>query len=71
MAKFSMKRPVRADYIHKYGFAGDRIWRMELLKYEEAKNAFDRREANMKAYRDRVKNEEKAIRDYKKRSKSK
>ncbi|MBQ3506472.1 MAG: hypothetical protein IJA89_06860 [Clostridia bacterium] len=65
MAKFSMKRPVRADYIRKYGFAGDGIWRMDLLKYEEAKNAFDRREANMKAYRNRVKNEEKAIRDYK------
>ena len=51
MAKFSMKRPVRADYIRKYGFEGDSRWRLDLLKYQEAKNAFERREANMKTYR--------------------
>lgn len=64
MAKFLMKRPIRADYIRKYGFEGDRIWRSDLLKYQEAKNAFDRREANMKAYRDRNKSEEKKARDF-------
>lgn len=31
------KRPIKADYITKYGFEGERIWRYELLKYNEAK----------------------------------
>ena len=48
--KFSMKRPIRADYIHKYGFEGDTIWRWELLKYNEAKNAWEQKEANRKAF---------------------
>ena len=63
MEKFAMKRPLKADYIRKYGFEGERIWRFELLKYEEAKQAFDRRQANIKAYQDKIKNEEKAIRE--------
>ena len=63
--KFNLKKPIRADYIRKYGFEGEGIWRLELLKYEEAKQAFDRRQANMKAYQDRIKNEKKASRDYK------
>ena len=56
--KFSMKRPIRSDYIKKYGFQGDSIWRMELLRYNEAKMAWERREENMKAFRKRVSEEE-------------
>lgn len=52
--KFSMKRPVRSDYIRKYGFQGDAIWRLELIHYNEAKLAWERREANMKAFRKQV-----------------
>ena len=51
MSKFTMKRPIKADYIRKYGFEGERLWRWDLLKYNEAKNAWERRENNMKAYR--------------------
>ena len=65
MEKFTMKRPQKADYVNKYGFQGERIWRFELLKYEEAKQAFDRRQANIKAYQEKIKKEQKAIRDYK------
>ena len=50
MSKFSMKRPLKADYIRKYGFEGERIWRFELLKYNEAKNAWERKEANRIAF---------------------
>ena len=70
MEKFTLKRPVKADYIRKYGFEGERIWRFELLKYEEAKQAFDRRQANIKAYQDKIKNEEKAIRELMKKQKA-
>lgn len=63
MEKFTLKRPVKADYIRKYGFEGERIWRFELLKYEEAKQAFDRRQANIKAYQQKIKDEEKAVRE--------
>lgn len=62
MEKFTMKRPQKADYVKKYGFQGERIWRFELLKYEEAKQAFDRRQANIKAYQEKIKKEQKAIR---------
>ena len=44
------KKPIKADYIQKYGFEGERIWRYELLKYNEAKNAYDRQQQNIKAY---------------------
>ena len=50
MEKFTMKRPIRADFIRKYGFQGDTIWRWELLKYNEAKNAWERRQENIKAF---------------------
>lgn len=70
MEKFTLKRPVKADYIRKYGFEGERIWRFELLKYEEAKQAFDRRQANIKAYQDKIRNEEKAIRELMKKQKA-
>ena len=70
MEKFTFKRPVKADYIRKYGFEGERIWRFELLKYEEAKQAFDRRQANIKAYQDKIRNEEKAIRELMKKQKA-
>ena len=70
MEKFTLKRPVKADYIRKYGFEGERIWRFELLKYEEAKQAFDRRQANIKAYQDKIRNEEKAIRELMKKRKA-
>ena len=50
MEKFTMKKPIKADYIRKYGFEGERIWRMELLKYNEAKIAWERRQANLKAF---------------------
>ena len=50
MEKFKQKRPIRADYIRKYGFQGDAIWRMELIKYTESKNAWERRQANIKEY---------------------
>ena len=53
--KFTIKRPVKADYVRKYGFEGETIWRWELLKYNEAKNAWEQREKNMKAFRDREK----------------
>ena len=56
--KFSLKRPVRADYIKKYGFQGDSIWRMELIRYNEAKMAWEHREENMKAFRKQVAEEE-------------
>ena len=70
MEKFTMKRPVKADYIRKYGFEGERIWRFELLKYEEAKQAFDRRQANLKDYQDKIKNKEKASRELVKKVKT-
>ena len=70
MEKFTLKRPVKTDYIRKYGFEGERIWRFELLKYEEAKQAFDRRQANIKAYQDKIRNEEKAIRELMKKQKA-
>lgn len=70
MEKFTLKRPVKADYIRKYGFEGERIWRFELLKYEEAKQAFERRQANIKAYQDKIRNEEKAIRELMKKRKA-
>lgn len=50
MEKFTMKRPIRADFIRKYGFQGDAIWRLELIKYTEAKNAWERRQANLKEF---------------------
>lgn len=50
MNKFTMKKPIRADFIRKYGFQGDSIWRLELLKYNEAKIAWERRQANIKAF---------------------
>ena len=71
MEKFTLKRPVRADYIRKNGFEGEGKWRLELLKYNEAKLAFDRRQANIKAYQDKIRNEEKAIRELAKEQKVK
>ena len=50
MEKFTLKRPIRADFIRKYGFQGDAIWRLELIKYTEAKNAWERRQANLKEF---------------------
>lgn len=50
MEKFRQKRPIKADYIRKYVFQGDAIWRWDLLKYNEAKNAWKRRQANIKEY---------------------
>ena len=50
MNKFTMKKPIRADFIRKYGFQGDSIWRLELLKYNEAKITWERRQANIKAF---------------------
>ena len=50
MEKFKIKRPIQADYIRKYGFQGETLWRWDLLKYNEAKNAWERRQANLKAY---------------------
>lgn len=50
-----MKRPIKADYIRKYGFEGERIWRFELLKYNEAKIAKERQQANIKAYQKMIK----------------
>ena len=50
MEKFKMKRPVKADYIRKYGFQGETLWRWDLLKYNEAKNAWERRQENLKEY---------------------
>ena len=51
MEKFTQKRPIRADYIHKYGFQGDAIWRLDLIKYTEEKNAWERRQANLREFR--------------------
>lgn len=65
MERFNQKRPIKADYVRKYGFEGERIWRFDLLKYEESKQAFDRRQANIKAYQDKIKNEKKALKNYK------
>lgn len=50
MEKFTMKRPIKNDYIRKYGFEGEHIWRMELLKYNEAKDAWERRQTNIKKF---------------------
>ena len=61
--KFSIKRPVRKDYIDKYGFEGDGIWRWELLKYNEAKLAWERRQANMKDFHKREAAERKRQKD--------
>ncbi len=54
MEKFTMKRPIKADYVRKYGFEGERIWRFDLLKYNEAKDAYERRERNIREYQRRV-----------------
>ena len=54
MEKFMMKRPIKADYIRKYGFQGERIWRWDLLKYNEAKIAWERRQANLKEYQKKI-----------------
>lgn len=59
MEKFKMKRPIKADYIRKFGFEGETIWRWELLKYNEAKNAFENQQKNMKDFHEKVKSEEK------------
>ena len=56
MEKFTEKRPNRKDYITKYGFQGDTIWRFELLKYEERKMAFERRNQNLKEFHKSLKN---------------
>lgn len=48
--KFRMKRPVKADYIRKYGFEGESFWRWDLIKYTEEKNAWERRNANLKNF---------------------
>lgn len=48
--KFRQKRPRRQDFIDQYGFEGDAIWRLELLKYEEAKNEWDRYQKGLKKY---------------------
>ena len=53
--KFYYKRPVKADYIRKYGFEGERIWRLDLLSYTEKKNAYEQKEKNRKAFLKREK----------------
>ena len=50
MDKFTLKRPIRADFIRKYGFEGDAIWRLRLLEYNEKKNAYEQRQANIKEF---------------------
>ena len=52
-----MKKPIRADYVKKYGVIGDKLWRMDLLKYNEAADAYKKAQVNNKAIALRAKKE--------------
>lgn len=52
-----MKKPIRADYVKKYGVIGDKLWRMDLSKYNEATDAYKKAQANNKAIALRAKKE--------------
>ena len=43
---FKEKPPVRQNFIDKYGFAGDAMYRLERIKWQERKNAWDRKMEN-------------------------
>lgn len=43
---FKEKPPVRQNFIDKYGFAGDAMYRLERIKWQDRKNAWDRKMEN-------------------------
>lgn len=43
-----MKKPIRSDYVKKYGVIGDKLWRMDLIKYNESNAAYKKAQENKK-----------------------
>lgn len=43
-----VKKPIRSDYLKKYGIIGDKLWRMDLVKYNEVNAAYKKAQANNK-----------------------
>ena len=41
-----MKKPIRSDYVKKYGVIGDKLWRMDLIKYNESNAAYKKAQEN-------------------------
>lgn len=64
------KRPIKQNYIDKYGFEGERIWRLDLLKYNEQKNAIEHYNEGLKEQARRAKEEERRTRELEQLNKS-